>query len=340
MRAGARYVRSSDRAHRRRARAAGQGHGWRRSSSARRWPRSARCPCAGWRPRHRHSDRAISDRPRAARGAGRARGARARAGGAARRTCAPAPGRRRGSAGDLGALQALFVRDAASASWAPRHRSSSREAAAKLAEIFGSIHGAVAAELTGLGATRRRARPGHRVRRARPSSTECLAAPARRAAPLRPPVLARAGRRRRPRRGSTTPTAATRATGCSRQSRRSCAASCATPTARSGSRRTSSRSSPPHRAPTGWPRWPGGWPQLIASSQAADGPRIAIAAGRRRLPGRRGQRRAPARERRRGDLRREGVRRTGRPQRRTGRRDSCKIRSAPSENLVVVARTC
>ena len=60
----------------------------------------------------------------------------------------------------------------------------------------------------------------------------------------------------------------------------------------------------------------------------------------RRVPGRRGQRRAAARGRHRGDLRGEGLGGAGRPARPPSRSGSCKIRSASSESLSEFCRTC
>ncbi len=77
--------------------------------------------------------------------------------------------------------------------------------------------------------------------------------------------------------------------------------------------------------------------ELVASSQSDDGPRIAIAAGVVSCPDRRRQRRAAARERRGGDLCRQGLGRGGRPQRAPAPRAACKTASA---NARKPCRTC
>ena len=125
---------------------------------------------------------------------------------------------------------------------------------------------------------RRRPRPGHRA--ARPGAARRVAArAARRAAPLRPHLRARARRRRRARRGSTRPTAGRPATGCWPRSPACCGASCATSTQAFRLEEDEFAILAPHTDAAGLVPLANRIAELIASSQADEGPRIAIAAG-------------------------------------------------------------
>ena len=179
-------------------------------------------------------------------------------------------------------------------------------------------------------------RPGRPASPARPSWRSGSDVLDCRAAPLRPQLRAGARRRRRPRADQRGLRAPRPAIGCSSpRSRGPPPPDSATSTRPSGSRRTSSRSSP--RTPTrpAWCRWRadrGARRGLPVRRRAADRDRRRG----RRLPDRRRQRRAAARERRGGDLRRQGPARRS-PQSPPAPRAGCKTASA---NLRKPCRTC